>query len=60
MKQRSHVYFDVKNKEHVNIYKGFLANSKWGADGCPFELEEPFISIPSMIQDKLVRHFLKV
>lgn len=60
MKQRNHTYFDAKNKQHVEVYKQFLVNSKWGVEGCPFELEEPFISIPGMIQDKLVKHFLKV
>lgn len=59
MKTNARVKFDVKNKQHQEVFRNFLKTSSWGGATCPFELEEPFISIPGMIQDKLVRHFLK-
>lgn len=53
-------YFDVDNKKDVEIFRKFLKNSAWGKDCCPFELEEPHLTIPDMIKDKLVRKYLKV
>lgn len=52
--------FDPNNKKHSEIFKKFLQNYAWGSNGCPFILEEPYLSIPDMIKDKLVRHYLKV
>lgn len=53
-------FFDVNNKKDVAIYTNFLRKAAWGGEGCPFILEEPFLSIPDMIKDKLVHKFLKV
>ena len=53
-------YFDVNSKKDIEIFRGFLMNNAWGKGCCPFELEEPFLSIPEMIKDKLVRKQLKV
>ena len=52
--------FDVNNKKDIEVYKKFLENEAWGGECCPFALEEPYISIPDMIKDKLIYHFLKV
>lgn len=53
--------FDLNNKDDVEIYRQFLINgNKWGHDACPFNLEFPFLTIPDMIKDRLVRKFLKV
>lgn len=57
---RQRVLFDVNNKKHIDQYAKFLRDSKWEAPGCPFSLEYPWMSIPDMIKDKLVRKFLKV
>lgn len=53
-------HFDVNNKKDVDVYRKFLTNSGWGSDGCPFLLEEPFDNIPVMIDNKLIRYFLKI
>jgi hypothetical protein len=53
-------YFDVTNKNHVEVFKQFMETYAWGEKCCPFVLEEPHLSIPDMIKDKLVRHYLKV
>ena len=60
IRAKERVTFDVKNKQHVEMYRGFLVNSYWGITGCPFELEFPYLSIPDMIKDKLIKKFLKV
>lgn len=54
------VLFDVDNKAHVELFKGFMVNSKWGSDGCKFLLEEPYTNVPRMIEEKLLRKFLNV
>lgn len=51
--------FDVNNKKDVDAYKFFLTHSMWDGS-CPFILEEPYLSIPDMIKDKLVHKMLKV
>lgn len=53
------VVFDLSNKNHIDTYKKFLVNKSWKG-GCPFQLEYPYLTIPDMIKDKLIRHFLKV
>jgi len=47
--------FDVNNKEDLLAYKSFLDNHSWGSNGCPFELEWPWLSIPDMISHKIAR-----
>lgn len=54
------VKFDVANPQHVDVYKNFLSNAKWGHSGCPFILEDPFLDIPSMLSHKYVRYILGV
>ena len=51
--------FDPKNPEDLKVYKHFLKNSNWGKNGCPFELEWPWLSIPYMISHKITQHMLK-
>ena len=53
------VKFDVKNVKHLEEYKYFVINNSW-KNGCPFELDWPFLTIPDMIKDIVVRHFLKI
>lgn len=60
IKFRKRAKFDLRNRDHVQSFKHYLEQKKWGASGCPFELEYPWTSIPDMIKDKLVRHYLKV
>lgn len=50
------LYYDVKNKSHVKMYKEFLETYSWGESGCPFVLEYPYLTVPDMIKDKLIRH----
>lgn len=52
--------FSSSSKTDLNAYKIFLTNNGWGTGGCPFLLEEPFDSIPGMIENKIIKHFLKI
>jgi hypothetical protein len=47
------VLFDPKNKQHINLFKRFLNENRWGAP-CPFLLEEPWLTIPDMLKDKYI------
>lgn len=58
LKPRARVYFDPTNDDHVQDYANFLKHSNW-KQGCNYLLEQPFYDIPSMINSKLIRHFLK-
>jgi hypothetical protein len=57
LKPRERVHFDPSNNLHVEDYAMFLKNSNW-KDGCKYLLEQPFQDIPTMINNKLIRHFL--
>jgi radical SAM superfamily enzyme YgiQ (UPF0313 family) len=59
IKPRKQIKFDLTKKEHVECYKQFLIQARWPT-GCPFELEYPWNSVPDMIKDKLIKHFLKL
>ena len=53
--------FDLNSKKDVEIYKSFLETNSWKITGsCPFQLEFPYLTVPDMIKDKLVRKYLKV
>ena len=54
------VFFDTNNLKHIKMYRSFIVNKAWGSDGCPFICEFPFLTIPDMIQEKLIYKFLKV
>jgi hypothetical protein len=57
---KERIKFKVTDKSHIEMYRGFLSTGAWGRGGCPFELEFPYLTIPDMIKDKLVKKFLKV
>lgn len=52
--------FDVNSTEDVKVYRKFVINKSWGSKGCPFTIEYPYLSIPDMIKDKLVKKHLKL
>lgn len=57
---RPRVRFNPGDKEHIEIYRNFVIHRKWDNPGCPFELVWPYLSIPDMIKDKIINHFLKI
>ena len=52
--------FNVNRKADVELFKQFLIEGRWGANGCPFALEYPYLSVPDMIKDKLVHKYLNI
>ena len=48
--------FDVNSKEDLKSYKNFLATRSWGKEGCPFELEWPWLTVPDMINHKIAEN----
>jgi hypothetical protein len=58
--QRQRVRFNPDVKEHVQAYRHFLVKRKWENPGCPFELVWPYLSVPDMIKDKIINHYLKI
>ena len=52
--------FNPTSKVDIEVYRKFLKSGKWTGTGCPFVLEYPFVNIPIMIDNKLVRRFLKL
>ena len=58
--QRQRVRFSPDDKNHIDQYRNFVINRKWDNPGCPFELVWPYLSIPDMIKDKIINHYLKI
>lgn len=52
-------FFNPNNTKDVEDFKYFLKNDKW-EKGCPFQVEYPYVSIPDMIKDKIVRNLLQI
>ena len=53
-------FFNVNKQEDVQAFKKFMEKTAWGPDGCPFILQEPFLSVPDMVKDMLLRKYLGV
>ncbi len=49
--------FDPANKEHLAQYKEFRLTGKWSGSN-PFNLEWPYISVPAVIEAKIINHAL--
>ena len=58
--QRQRVRFCPDDKKHIDQYRNFVVKRKWDNPGCPYELEWPYLSIPDMIKDKIINHYLKI
>jgi hypothetical protein len=52
--------FNAKSKNDLMAYKQFLSTGGWGRGGCPFLLVFPYMTIPHMIQDKIIHNVLGV
>jgi len=51
--------FDPRNKQHINLFRYFLNEKRWGSP-CPFLLEEPYLTIPDMMKDKYIKSQLGI
>ena len=57
MKMR-HV-FDPNSKKDLEEFSYFLTNNKWRTS-CPFFLEWPYLTIPDMVKDKIIKNMLLI
>jgi hypothetical protein len=53
------VNFDANNIEHRKYFKTFFTKNKWDQKSPRFILEQPFLDVPTMIQNKLMQYYLK-
>lgn len=53
-------FFNPKSKHDLDAYRKFLRTGGWGLNGCPFFLVFPYMTIPHMIQDKIIHRVLGV
>lgn len=51
------ILFDPKNKEHLTDYAYFVKHRNW-KNGCRYIIEEPFETLPSMINHKITMNKL--
>lgn len=51
------IKFNPMNKDHVLMYGQFLKNGRSWKGLCPFKLEEPYESVPHMIEAKVTQAF---
>lgn len=58
LKPRMRRVFDPANKVDRRVLSEFLRTLKWGAEGCPFELEDNWEDIPTQCVFKFARHEL--
>ena len=49
--------FNPNSKKHLQEFAYFLQNNKW-KNVCPFFLEWPYLTIPDMVKDKVIRNIL--
>ena len=50
--------FDPTNIVHRQCYHSFITHRTWSKSKFRFILEDTYIDIPSMINDKLIKHYL--
>lgn len=51
--------FDPTSTADLEVYRQFRANRGWGKDGCPFIIEWPFLTVESMVVDKIMNAHIK-
>lgn len=51
--------FNPQDKNDMEEYAYFLKNRKW-RNGCPFLLDWPYLTVPDMIKDRVVRQYLSI
>ncbi len=57
---RPRVQYRPEIKEHRMMYFKFRVDNKWGQQGCPFDLEEGFVSIPALCEKRTLDYYANV
>ena len=50
--------FDPRNKQDLLEYKHFITKGNWKNGTCPFQLQWPYLSIPTMLHEVVARHYV--
>lgn len=53
-------HFDVTSRHDLRLAKQFFETWSWGGNGCPFVLEQPHLSVPEMMKEKIVHKLFKI
>jgi len=51
--------FDPSKRKDMKAYAEYVRNNNWGANTCPFELEWPWLNIPSMLEYKISQYAIR-
>jgi len=51
--------FDPSKRKDMQAYAEFVKNDTWGDSTCPFELEWPWLNIPSMLENKISKYSIR-
>jgi hypothetical protein len=52
--------FDATSKDDMKLAKNFFIRHAWGPDGCPFFLEVPWLNVPDMLKDRIMKYHLDI
>ena len=52
--------FDATSKSDMKLAKDFFVKHAWGPDGCPFFLEVPWLNVPDMLKDRIMKYHLDI
>lgn len=58
IKNRPQTLFDVTNAEHRQAYFEYRKHNSWQKCKYQFVIEDTYIDLPSMIDNKLVNYYL--
>jgi hypothetical protein len=44
----------------MKLAKDFFLKHAWGSNGCPFFLEVPWLNVPDMLKDRIMKYHLDI
>jgi hypothetical protein len=53
-------FFDPTAKADMKLAKDFFIKHAWGSNGCPFFLEVPWLNVPDMLKDRIMKYHLDI
>ena len=53
-------FFDATSKSDMQLARNFFVKHAWGSEGCPFFLEVPWLNVPDMLKDRIMKYHLDI
>jgi len=50
--------FDPRRQEDLVEYKHFVTKGTWKGKVCPFQLQWPYLNIPTMLHEMVAKHYI--